>query len=587
MTAQREELMGIPASPGVALGTAMVASRHHSRVPRHHIQPADCSYQLQRLQEAIEASREELEQIRDGLGNDAPADYRLILEAHLLMHRDELLIDSASKAVCEQLVNAEWAMERSISTIKAHLAQAPHAYFRERAEDVENVGRKIIAQLVGRGSSLPPMRSEGVLVVDDLHPADAAQLIRSPVAALVTGLGSATSHTAILARTLEIPSVVGVKGVAQRVGSGDLLVVDALTGKVVVEPTPEEAEQARARATRYRQFKRTLRAHGATAISRDGVELSLMANVDLPEEVSLAVDDNVAGIGLYRTEFLFMNRPTPPDEAEQLGVYRAILAAAGDRPVVFRTFDLGGDNLTTDPYAELGPNPALGLRAIRLALSRRAVFRTQLRAVLRASVEGKVRLMFPLVSGLSDLRRAKAALDEARAELSDRGQAYGDIEVGVMIELPAAVMMADKLAEEVDFMAVGTNDLVQYALAVDRTNPSVAYMADPLDPAVLRLLQRVVQVATDKGLPLSMCGDMAANPVSLPIVLGLGFRTLSLPLSAMPLSREIVREIDLGEATAAAEDALDCGTAGEVHQVVRDRFSAALRELWDEAGVVL
>lgn len=585
MAAVRRLLTGIAASPGVAVGPAVVAARSAGAWPRHRIEDKGVFHHLERLRSAVESSRYELEEIRDRLGADAPADYRLILDAHMLMHSDELLIDGASKAIREGLINAEWAVERAVGVIKNHLKQAPHAYFRDRAQDVEHVGRRIIAQLVGRQSSLPPIHVDGVLVVDDLHPADAARLIESPVVALVTGLGTATSHTAILARTLEIPSVVGVAGIATQVGAGDVLIVDALQGRIVVSPESDEAEQARVRATRYHHFKAELRAHGVRTVTKDGEELSLMANVDLPEEVELAMKDRVAGIGLYRTEFLYINRSVPPDEEEQLAVYRRILDTTGNQPLVLRTFDLGGDNLTTGQATSATPNPALGLRAIRLALQQKSAFYVQLRAILRAATAGDVRLMFPLISGLADLRAAKAALQEARDQLSSAGLAFGEVAVGIMIELPSAVTMVDKLASEVDFMAVGTNDLVQYALAVDRSNPEVAYLADALDPAVLRMLQRVSRVARDTNTPLSMCGDMAANPVSLPIVAGLGYRTLSLPLSALPLAREVVRGIALDHSRAVTNIALECATAQEVRAVLKREFGATLQPLWEEAGV--
>lgn len=584
---QSQILRGIAASPGVAVGTATVMGRDHLPVPRVHVTLEDVPHQVERLRQAIDDSRHELETIRARLGDEGPADYRLILEAHLMMHSDELLVDIATQAIENDLVSAEWAVDKAVDSIKRHLQQAPDAYFRDRSIDVEHVGMRIHAQLVGRASVLPPLSTDTVLVVDDLHPADVARLIESPVAALVTGLGSATSHTAILAHTLEIPSVVGVTGVTERVGSGDRVIVDALGACVVLSPEDAACEDARARSARYRSFTQELRSHGSSSITEDGVGIELMANVDLPAEVAMAIDDEVPGVGLYRTEFLFMDRPTPPDEEEQYAVYRDIARTARPRPIVIRTFDMGGDSLTLDDDAMMtGPNPALGLRAIRLALARPELFRPQLRAILRAATEGELRLMFPLVAGLPELRRARAELDRARESLEAEGIPHGPIQVGAMIELPSSVIMVDRIAPEVDFLAVGTNDLVQYTLAADRTNPLVAYLADSLDPAVLRQLHRLVVVARDLDRPLSMCGDMATHPVALPVVAGLGFRSLSLPLSALPLAREIVRAIRVRDAEGIVRRALDCGTAAEVRGLVRQGFPQLL-PIWREAGVVV
>ena len=586
MARERITLRGIAASPGVGVGRAVVigAERHHVRHSR--IAAGEVAFEIERLRDAIERSRRELEDIRQRLGDEAPADYRLILDAHMMMHRDQLLEDMAIEAILQELFNAEWAVETAVGKIGYHLQQAPVDYFRDRAVDVEHVGRRIIAQLTGRVSSLPPGLTASVLVIHDLQPADAAQLIQTPVAALVTGLGTATSHTAILARALEIPAVVGVAGITERVGDQDELIVDAFGGEVVLDPDPEECDRARSRSRRFGQFRAKLRESSAEpARLADGTDIELMANVDLPTEAAMAAEMKAHGIGLYRTEFLFLNRPEPPSEQEQYEVYREIVRATAPNAVTVRTIDMGGEALKGVPAVPHMPNPALGLRAIRLGLARPELLGGQLRAVLRAAAEGPLKLMFPLVSGIKEVRQARAALDRARADLERRGEAFGQPEVGVMIELPSAVMMADRFAAECDFLSVGTNDLVQYALAVDRSNPAVAYLSQPLDPAVLRMLDAVVRAASAADKPLSMCGDMAASPFVLPVVLGLGYRRLSVPVSALPLVREVLRRIAATQASALAANALACATADEVSELIRGRFSAVLGELWAEAGV--
>jgi phosphotransferase system enzyme I (PtsI) len=582
---QRTALRGIAASPGMGVGRAVVISSEHQHVRHHRIEDEDTEYEIERLRVAVERSRRELEDIRHRLGEEAPADYRLILDAHLMMHRDELLIDAATDAITSERLNAEWAVERAVSAIAKHLAEAPVDYFRDRASDVEHVGRRIIAQLAGRSSTLPSGLHDCVLVIEDLHPADAAQLIETPVAALVTGLGSATSHSAILARALQIPAVVGVPGITGRVGGGDLIIVDAFGGEVVLGPEPAECDRALARARRFTLFRRKLRESGlAQASTRDGEAIELMANVDLPSEAAAASEIHAQGIGLYRTEFLFLNRQAPPTEQEQYEIYAEVVRKTLPNTVTLRTIDMGGEALKGGTDGAV-PNPALGLRAIRLALANPELLGAQLRAVLRASALGPVKLMFPLVSGLGELRAARAALEQARVCLRERNEACGTPEVGVMIELPSAVMMSDRFAQECDFLSVGTNDLVQYGLAVDRGNPAVAYLSQSHDPAVLRMLALVVASATLHDTPLAMCGDMAADPFVLPLVIGLGYRRLSVPVSALPLVREVLRQIDTREAAAAAEAARECVTAAEVAKLVVERFGRALRELWAEAGV--
>ena len=583
----RVALRGIAASPGIGVGRAVVIYADHRYVRRHRIDAETARFERDRLMQAIDRSRRELEDLRRRLGDSGPADYRLILDAHLMMHSDELLADAAIAAIEEEGVNAEWAVERAVAKIAAHLQQAPMDYFRDRAVDVEHVGRRIVAQLAGRSSALPLGLSGAVLVVDDLHPADAIHLIEADVAALACGLGSATSHTAILARALGIPAVVGISGIAAGVGAGDEVIVDAMHGEVVLGAQADEREDARARGRRYRQFEHGLRAHGhrRACCTRDGVALALMANIDLPTDAEALVEVGAQGIGLYRSEYLFLKRTELPTEAEQYAVYAELLRRAHPLPVTLRTIDIGGDALKGAGNAPPVPNPALGLRAIRLALSQPELFGAQLRAALRAAALGPLRIMFPLVAGLDELRRARTALDEARAALVRRGEVSGSVEVGVMIELPSAVMMADRFAAECDFMSVGTNDLVQYGLAVDRSNPAVAYLAQAADPAVLRMLAMIEQAARTAHTPVSVCGDMAADPLLLPLVVGLGYRQLSVSVGAVPLVREVVRRIDAAAAAEVARMALNCATAAEVHALLRAEFSGALGDLWAETGV--
>lgn len=583
--AARAAHRGIVASSGIGVGRAVVIYADHRYVRRHRIEAEVVPFERQRLLQAIDRSRRELEDIRRRLGADSPADYRLILDAHLMMHRDELLTDAASSAIEHEQVNAEWAVERAVAQIAAHLQQAPLEYFRDRAIDVEHVGRRIVAQLAGRSSTLPLGLAGSVLVIDDLHPADAVHLIEERVAGLVTGLGSATSHTAILARALGIPAVVGIADITGRLGSGDELIVDALRGEVVVGATEAERSEARSRGDRYRRFSYGLRSRGVRRTATgDGVLVSVMANIDTPAEAGALVEVGALGIGLYRSEYLFLTRTDLPTEDEQYEVYAELVRRANPLPVTLRTVDIGGDALKGSGQGPAVPNPALGLRATRLALQRPEMFGAQLRAALRAATHGSMRIMFPLIAGVDELRRARAALDDARAELVARGVEPGVVRVGAMIELPSAVMMADRFAAGCDFLSVGTNDLVQYGLGVDRSNPAVAYLAQAADPAVLRMLAMVQRSSELAREPTSMCGDMAADPLLLPLVIGLGFRHLSVPVSAVPLVREVISRIDSVRAGELAARALACCTAAEVRALVEAELGPVLADVWVETG---
>ncbi|NOY92708.1 MAG: phosphoenolpyruvate--protein phosphotransferase [Deltaproteobacteria bacterium] len=580
----RVALRGIPASHGVAVGPVVMLDRSRGPVPRHTIEPAQVSAEIERLRAAIEASRQEIEAVRDSLAESAHSDYGLILEAHLLMHRDELLVDAACRRIQRGKINAEWALRRTVDELKLPLEQAGSGYFRERAADVEHVGQHIQRHLTGEGSVLPPVDAPSILIATDLSPADAARLLRSEIRGLVTATGGATGHTALLARALEIPAVVGVRGVLAAVDAGEPAIVDGLSGEVVLRPDPAEVGRAASRAARHMAFVRGLRErHDSPDVTADGVPFEGWANIELPAEAALVAHDEAPGIGLYRTEFLYLGREQAPSEDEQTRIYSDVVSVMAPGAVVFRTFDLGGDKLPA--HAAPCANPALGLRAIRLSLADPDFFREQVRAILRAGAAGSAKLMFPLVSTLSELRQARALVERCASELEAEGVAFSRLPVGLMIEVPSAALMAQTLAAEVDFFSVGTNDLVQYTLAVDRGDARLAPLASSLDPAVLRLLDMTARAAEGASIGLSMCGDMASDPIALPLVLGLGYRRLSVPLSSRPLVREVARRVRLEQARELATEALGVATAEEVRALLVAGFGAQLGELWREEGL--
>jgi phosphotransferase system enzyme I (PtsI) len=584
MPDERQVLSGISASPGVAVGRVSIFEKGHVYVPRRYVTREQICDEEQRLHRAVEASREQLEEIRVRVGH--VQEHKLLLDVQLLMHRDELLIDGAIDFLRERCINAEWALAQTVAKIAERMRGAPEAYFRERAADVENLGERILALLTGNVARMPEVGPDRVIVADDIGPADALQLLQSTACGIAIDLGSASSHTAILARALDIPAVVGVRGLTRLVADDEILVVDAFRGEVIVRPSEDEQAQARARGQRYREFTRGLRGRTSHAPrARDGTEVRLDANIELPPEAALALQEGAAGIGLYRTEFLYLDRAVPPSETEQSRVYADVVQVLSPRPVVFRTFDIGGDKLHAHGRASDSVNPALGMRAIRLGLERPELLLTQLRAILRASCLGPVRVMFPLVTNLAELRRGRQLLEQARDELLAEGVEIASVDVGCMIEVPSAVLIADSLAAECDFFSVGTNDLVQYTLAVDRSNPSVAHLASALHPAVLRLLEMTVAAGERAGIDVAMCGGMAADLLALPLVLGFGFTHLSVDLSGLPLVRAAIERIDLGSARAASRHALKLHSVEEVKALLVERFRADLEELWVEHGV--
>ncbi|MEM1417514.1 MAG: phosphoenolpyruvate--protein phosphotransferase [Myxococcota bacterium] len=575
-------LRGIAASFGVVVGRAVGLPRS-GRAPRRFV--ADVEAEAGRLRQALEASRASLERARDELVDGAP-EAAPLLDAPLLMHGDALFLDAALEILRSERVNAEHAVDRAVQQLRAPLDHAASPYLRERAEDVAQMGFEVVRHL-GGAQAAPALGSGSVIVAEELGAADAARLLLDPrVVGLVTEGGSATNHTAILARALGVPAVVGVRGAVDAAVEGERVVVDGLAGRVEFAPGPEAVAEAEARAAHHEALSKALEERESEeARSRDGVSVTVLANIEIPEEASAALAHGAEGVGLYRTEFLFLDRSEVPDEATQRAAYTEVAARLAPRPVVLRTLDIGGDKLPTSLGLPPSPNPALGLRSLRLSLRRPELLRTQLRAMLAAATAGKVDVLFPMVSGVDELRQAKALLAAVRAELEADGAPVGPVRVGCLFEVPAAALVADRILEEVDFACVGTNDLVQYALAVDRSNPDVAHHAQALDPGVLALLAHIVRAAHEAGRALTMCGEMAADPLALPVVLGLGFRSLSVPVTSLPLVRELVRRVDIGELEALAADARGAATAWTVRRLVKERLGDRLGELLELRGL--
>jgi phosphotransferase system enzyme I (PtsI) len=566
-------VQGVGVSAGIAFGRAYLVGRDALKAPRHHVEPDDVDAEVARLYKAIAASDKQLAKIKEKLASENESDYHIIT-AHQMMLHDEHLVGAAVRHIRDEQINAEWALRRAVDEIRAVFDSIEDEYLRERRSDVEFVFERVLRNLLGRdtGPLTPP--PDAIVVAYDLSPADTAQLHKAAVAGLITDAGGKTSHTAIIARAHEIPAVVGLETVTEVVESDDLVLIDGGAGVVIVNPTP-------ATVAEYRDEQRRQVAAGALlhlmrdlpARTKDDTDIQLYCNIDGAEELDNALDYGAMGVGLFRTEYLFMGRTELPDEETHYRTARAVVERLGGLPATIRTFDLGADKLAAfiDEAELKEANPALGLRSIRLCLADlgRDLFRAQLRGLLRASAHGPLKLMFPMISGASELRAARAVLEEVRAQLTAERVPFDPaIKVGIMIEMPSAALTADLLARECDFFSIGTNDLIQYTMAVDRVNEYVSYLYEPLHPSLLRLIGSVARAASDAGIPVSVCGEMAGEPMIAPVLLGLGIRELSMSAVSVPEVKATIRSLTIEDARALVRRIDQLATAAEIRAVV-------------------
>lgn len=569
------ERNGVPASPGIAIGPAFVLRREGLVIPEYHIEAAAVDGELARLRRAFEETRARLREIRVAIeGSGLVAN---LFDAQFLFLEDPALLESAERSIRDERVNAEWALQREVARLRLVFESIADPYIRERSNDVGLIVRRVLEALMGREPEGLANTPPGVIVVaEDLSPADVAQVSREHVAGIVTEGGSRTSHVTIIARSFQIPAVVAAGGdLVRTIQDGALLVVDGRTGQVLIDPDPAMVAEYEKRQSDFEARTRDyLRYVDLPAETRDGVEIRLLANVDMRDEIPYAVRCGAQGIGLYRTEFLFMNRPDLPDEAEQEVAYREILEAIAPREAVIRTLDLGGDKVPSGLRLGEEANPALGLRGVRLSQNRPEVFRTQLRALLRASPYGRLKIMVPMISGVAELRFARAEFERTQEALAQEGaEIDADVGMGVMIETPAAAMICDLIAPGADFLSIGTNDLLQYTLAVDRTNEEVAYLYEPLHPANLRMIRSITQAARRAGIPVGMCGEMAGDPLHVWILLALGIGELSMAPFSIPVVKKILRDSTLGEARELLSGALGQSSAAEVRAHVEEMMA--------------
>ena len=559
---------GIGVSPGIAFGGIYVVRDDPDEVARYHIAPSRIADEIGRFEAGLIQTRMQILEMQERIAESIGAKDAAIFDAHLLVVEDRTLIDEVLRKLKTDLCNVEWAFQEVATRYAETLSKIDDPYLRERALDIQDVTKRVIRNLQGKApKAFLSLTGPHILVAHNITPSDTASMSRENVLGIATDVGSRTSHAAILARSLTIPAVLGLHDITAKVDTGQHLLLDGNDGLLIVNPAPQtlacyrELESRRAKVTaRLRELRET------TSTTRDGCHIVLSANIELPEDVDAVAANGAEGIGLYRTEFLYLNRKTLPAEEEQYETYRSVAERVRPNPLIIRTFDLGGDKLAesaADVTDEL--NPFLGWRAIRFCLENQDIFKTQLRAILRASAVGNIKVMFPMISGLDELRRAIAVLEECKQELrNSRAEVAERVEVGAMIEIPSAAICASALAREVDFFSIGTNDLIQYALAVDRVNEKIAYLYEPTHPAILRLLKMVADAAHANRIWVGVCGEMAGDVALVPLLLGLGMDELSASATLVPRVKRAVQSVTIPECRELVEDALKLNTASEI-----------------------
>jgi phosphotransferase system enzyme I (PtsI) len=580
-------LIGIGASPGVAIARSHLLNRARVTGIERRILPQEVDAEIAIFRAAVEKARGQLLEVKSQVSAQQIGEHLYIIDTHLLILEDQMLINDTIDLVRNELINAEGALGRILRKLRQMFDSIDDEYLRERRSDVDSVGDRVMRNLVGEvRETLQGLTEQVVVVAHDLSPADTMQMDRGKVIGFVTDVGGRTSHTAIVARSLGIPAVVGLETVTTQVVTGLPLIIDGSTGTVVLNPSPATFREYLARKQRYDYLEKELHSYRALpAVMRDGHRVALRGNIELAEEIQTARHQGVEGIGLFRTEFLFMAASEPPDEETQYRAYRAAAEAMAPYPVTIRTLDVGGDKFVPELNLLDEANPAMGLRAVRFSLKEGVLFRTQLRAILRASAHGNLRVMFPMISGVAEIRACRHLVEKARQELRDEGVPVGNLPLGIMVETPAAVLLAEVMAREVDFFSVGTNDLIQYCLAIDRGNEHVAYLYEPLHPAVLRALRQVCQAARGAGIEVSICGEMAGEQLYALMLMALGFTELSMNPAAIPRIKRLMRQATLAEMRTLLERLLQLPTAREVTTMLDAEMHRLFPEIFELPGL--
>jgi len=559
---------GIPVSPGVRRGKVLVLTKAQDRVPEQHLAEADVPNEVQRFEQALIQTRHQILRMQEVVSERLGAQEGAIFDAHLLVLEDPVFIEEVTRRIQNERLTAEYAFQQVADKFIRGLSAIDDEYLRERAADMRDVTSRILNNLLGNqeDASVFRLTEPCIIISHDLTPSQTAQLDKRFVLGFATDVGSKTSHTAIMARSLRIPAVVGLESASKVMITGQYALLDGFNGLVIINPTDqtlfEYGQLAKRQVTLEEKLKET---RDQPAVTLDGARIILSANIEQPGDAEGVIQSGAEGVGLFRTEYLFINRDVLPSEEEQYQAYRQVAVALKPHPVIIRTLDLGGDKFLSQLEVPQEMNPFLGWRAIRFCLQEKEVFRSQLRAILRASAEGNIKMMYPMISSVTEVEQANALVEEYKGELRRENTPFNEnLEIGAMIEIPSAALAADALARKVNFFSVGTNDLVQYSLAVDRLNEKIAHLYEPTHPAILRLIHMTVEAARKKGIWVGVCGEMAGDPLVAPLLLGLGVEELSVAPISVPRIKFLIRRMKMAEAKELADCALKCDSAREI-----------------------
>lgn len=570
-------LVGVSGSPGICIGKAYLVDTDSPGVEvveKYFIGSDIITGEVNRFKAAVKSAKEELTQIIKDIPGDL-RDHIHILEAHKVLYKDKMLYGKTIETIEQEQVNAEWALKKVVSDIKVMFREIADPYIKGRAADIVHVSDRIMRHLLGTPNvKISKIKKRVILVAHDLSPADTSQIQLSRIKGFITDKGGRTSHTAIIAKTLEIPSVLGLDRATWVIRNDDIIIVDGENGLVIVNPTEDTLIDYQNRQEAYYAYKTDIiKVAHLPSKTADGIALQLLGNIELPDDIDHVKRYGGDGIGLFRTEFLYLSRNSFPSEDELYEQYKDVAQKMAPLPVTIRTLDINGDKAIAYNHIEDEANPALGLRAIRFCLKRPDIFQTQLRAILRAAVFGNVKIMFPMISSVDETAEAISHLDRAAASLKkDKLEHNRDIDVGIMIEVPSTVLIADLLADMVDFFSIGTNDLVQYSLAIDRGNRKVAHLFQTLHPAIIRMIRQVVRVSKEKGVDLVMCGEMAGAPINMPILLGLGMRNLSMNPPSIPIIKNTIRALDVKTSEKFIAEVLKQTSSSDISDLIQKKF---------------
>jgi len=577
------KIKGIAASEGIVSGRAYLISKARLAIPRKKISAEQVPEEIKRLKAAVRGSVAELEEIKKELGAHMAREPFFIIDVHLLLIQDESLWREVELVIEEDRINAEWALRKVIERWVKVFDSLKDDYLRERGRDIDGVGERILGKLVGyQEKDLSQVQEPVIVVAPDLRPDQTAQMLFSKILGFATDIGSSTSHTAIVARSLEIPAVVGLERITEQVEDGDLIILDGIEGYVIINPDPGQCAVYQEKKARWTAVNKLMEQYASPpSLTQDQHQVQLSANLEILNEIHFLKKYGAEGVGLYRTEYLYMQRNELPSEDEHFENYQKLAEAVYPDQAVIRTFDLGGDKFASELKLAPEMNPALGLRAIRFCLRSPDIFKAQIRGILRAGAFGKTAMMFPMISGLEEVLAAKRMVKEAMDELDHDGVKFDPkVPVGIMIEVPGAALTAERLAEEVDFFSIGTNDLIQYVLAIDRINEYVSYLYQPLHPAVLKMLKQVVDAGHKAGIKVAMCGEMANDPFYLPVLVGMGFDQLSMPSRLIPMVRKVLQGLKAGELGAMLEDLLKLSTALSVKNFLHEHIEKEWKQAY-------